>query len=134
MAWRAVLVILVLMVAAIFVAGRLAPPPERRAPAATGPGEAERGARLFRDHCAICHGSALQGTDRGPPLLHAVYKPGHHADLAIRLAVRNGVVQHHWHFGNMPPVPAVAEETEHLVAFIRREQRRAGLIDRETAD
>lgn len=129
MAGRTIAIILLLFVAALLSLSRLAPPRAGQfADVAPRAGDADRGAALFRDHCSDCHGRGLRGSDRGPPLLHPHYRPEHHADLAIRLALRNGVVQHHWHFGNMPPVPAVADEAEHLVAFIRREQRGAGLI------
>jgi hypothetical protein len=61
-------------------------------------------------------------------LVHPVYRLAHHSDLAFHLAIRNGVQQHHWHFGNMPPVQAMSpEQVEHIIAFVRQEQRRAGI-------
>jgi hypothetical protein len=44
------------------------------------------------------------------------------------LAVRDGVKQHHWHFGNMPPQPEVTpEQTGHVIAYVRGLQRQAGI-------
>ena len=88
-----------------------------------------KGKTLFATHCAKCHGGDLKGSKEGPPLLHPYYKPDHHADAAFQIAVRYGVRAHHWQFGNMAPVPGVsADDTAHIIAFIRREQRNAGLI------
>ena len=41
------------------------------------------GATLFTTHCAGCHGVAASGTDKGPPLVHRIYEPGHHPDGAF---------------------------------------------------
>jgi mono/diheme cytochrome c family protein len=86
------------------------------------------GKQMFDANCARCHGAGGSGTDQGPPLVHAVYRPSHHADLAFHMAVKNGSVQHHWSFGNMPPIPGVSpKEVEHIIAYVRQEQRRAGI-------
>jgi mono/diheme cytochrome c family protein len=91
-------------------------------------GDAALGQQLFDANCARCHGAMGRGSNLGPPLVHKVYRPGHHADLAFYLAVKNGSRQHHWLFGDMPPITGVsAEETTHIVAYVRREQRRAGI-------
>jgi len=88
----------------------------------------QQGERLFRDNCAQCHGKAGAGTNQGPPLVHKIYHPGHHADLTFYLAAKNGTQQHHWRFGNMPPVPAVSpEQVGHIIAYVRRQQRQAGI-------
>lgn len=96
-----------------------------------GPGfvpDPGQGQALFRAHCAECHGADARGTAKGPPLVHPVYRPSHHADLAFHFAVRDGVRQHHWHFGDMPPVPGLTPEAVgHIVAWVRAEQRRAGI-------
>ncbi|MEX1281129.1 MAG: cytochrome c [Acidimicrobiia bacterium] len=82
------------------------------------------GEELYQANCASCHGVDLRGTDQGPSQLSVVYEPGHHGDAAYYLAVRNGVVQHHWPFGDMPPVEGLADpEIEAIVAFIRETQR-----------
>lgn len=82
----------------------------------------------FHNLCARCHGKAARGTNQGPPLIHQYYRPDHHADLAFHWAVKKGVTQHHWHFGNMPPIPqASPEQVSNIIAYIRREQRINGI-------
>lgn len=93
-------------------------------------GSAARGRELFADTCAQCHGTDLGGTDQGPPLLHEYYVPSHHSDQAFLVAVQRGVQPHHWGFGPMPPVPALsATDVADIVAYVRRQQREAGLIE-----
>jgi len=83
---------------------------------------------LYVAHCQTCHGKYALGTDHGPPLLHAIYAPGHHADVAFLLAVKNGVRAHHWTFGNMPALPAVDEgQVTNIVAYVRWLQLQAGI-------
>lgn len=90
---------------------------------------AAKGKALFATHCAKCHGADLKGSNEGPPLLHPYYKPDHHSDASFQIAVRFGVRAHHWQFGNMAPVAGVsADDTAHITAFVRREQRAIGLI------
>jgi mono/diheme cytochrome c family protein len=86
------------------------------------------GEQLYDRNCAGCHGPQARGTDRGPPLAHPVYEPGHHSDQAFYLAVRNGVAAHHWRFGNMPAQPQVSEsELAAIVAYVRWVQREVGI-------
>ena len=86
------------------------------------------GDSLFVVHCQRCHGKFALGTDSGPPLLHAIYAPGHHADVAFLLAVRNGVRAHHWTYGNMPPMPPVSEsQASDITAYVRWLQMEAGI-------
>jgi mono/diheme cytochrome c family protein len=86
------------------------------------------GERLFSDNCARCHGARAAGTDAGPPLVHIVYEPNHHADMAFQRAVALGVPAHHWDFGNMPPVPGLDEAAvEQITAYVRWVQRAAGI-------
>lgn len=90
--------------------------------------DAEQGKQLFRQHCARCHGETGKGMNLGPPLVHEVYRPGHHHDLSFHWAVKDGVKQHHWKFGNMPPIPAVSpQQAEHIIAYVRHEQIEAGI-------
>lgn len=107
------------------------PEQRRRAmhlPPAGFKGNAEQGRALFNQYCAACHGQGGLGTQQGPPLVHQTYRPAHHADLTFHMAVRDGVRPHHWNFGDMKPVPDVTPEaTEHIVAHVRRVQRRAGI-------
>lgn len=91
-------------------------------------GDAAQGRALFVTNCSSCHGSNGQGTEQGPPLVDNVYRPAHHADFAFHMAVRDGVRQHHWGFGDMPAVPQItAEQTAHVIAYIRQEQSKAGI-------
>ena len=86
------------------------------------------GEAIFERNCAKCHGQDAKGTDQGPPLVHKIYEPSHHADVAFYLAVRRGVPAHHWPFGNMPPVEGVSdEEIAQIVAYVRGLQRAAGI-------
>ena len=90
--------------------------------------DADRGSKLFTQHCAACHGADLKGSDKGPPMLHKVYEPSHHADIAFQLAVANGVRAHHWQFGDMAPVPGLTpDDVAHITAFVRGEQRKVGI-------
>lgn len=58
--------------------------------------QAEAGKKAFASNCAQCHGANGAGTDKGPPLIHDIYNPGHHADEAFFMAAKFGVRQHHW--------------------------------------
>lgn len=90
--------------------------------------QARAGQRTFAQACAECHGEAAQGTDSGPPLVHVIYEPGHHADGAFHLAVRQGVRAHHWRFGDMPPIEGVNErQVSAIIAFVRELQRANGI-------
>ena len=89
---------------------------------------AQAGARLFASNCALCHGTNRTGTDRGPPLVHKVHEPGHHPDAALYRAVNQGVVSHHWSFGNMQPVPGVSHgSATKILAYVRELQRANGI-------
>ena len=98
------------------------------APAGATPFVGVDGGELYAAACAVCHGADLNGAASGPPLLHDFYRPGHHSDAAILLAVRRGVRKHHWGFGNMAPVPGLSDEqVEAITRFIRSEQRAVGI-------
>ena len=89
---------------------------------------ARRGRIAFVQNCAACHGPVADGTESGPPLIHPVYEPGHHGDMAFLLAARNGVRAHHWRFGDMPPVEGVTdEEVDRITRFIREVQVANGI-------
>lgn len=90
--------------------------------------DARRGQELFVANCAQCHGNDAHGTEQGPPLIHRIYEPGHHSDLAFYIAIARGTHQHHWQFGDMAPVPEVdGEDAAHIITWIREEQREAGI-------
>lgn len=101
---------------------RLANPP------APTPTVLAEGDSLFQARCARCHGTWGLGSDSGPPLLHAIYAPGHHADAAFLLAVQRGVRAHHWTYGDMPPVDGVSEaDAIQVTAYVRWLQSEAGI-------
>ena len=91
-------------------------------------GSAANGAPIFQEHCAACHGENAAGSDAGPPLVHPIYRPNHHADITFRLAMSNGVRAHHWTFGDMPQQPQIGEaDIEMIIAYVRRLQRANGI-------
>ncbi len=87
-----------------------------------------QGRVVYERSCASCHGIDADGTDRGPSFLNDVYEPSHHADGAFLLAVKVGVPEHHWNFGDMPPVEGVSDdEIAGIVGYIRSLQRAEGI-------
>jgi mono/diheme cytochrome c family protein len=87
----------------------------------------ERGAEVYAQTCASCHGTDLRGTDKGPSHLSIVYEPNHHTDDSFRSAISNGAPQHHWSFGDMPAVGNLSDsDVEAVIAFVRAEQERQG--------
>ena len=90
---------------------------------------ASDGQQVFNATCVLCHGVNAAGTNQGPPLVHKIYEPGHHADFTFRNAVSNGVPAHHWNFGNMPPASGVSkEEVEQIICYVRELQRANGIF------
>lgn len=115
-----------LVVTAVLVVGcsDSAAPDQPEPEAATA---GDLGAQVYASSCASCHGADLRGTDKGPSQLSIVYEPNHHPDDAYRSAIANGAPQHHWTFGDMPPVEGLTtEEVEAVIDFIRSEQQRQG--------
>lgn len=89
---------------------------------------AQRGQGAFVEHCQTCHGDNGRGTRNGPPLVHKIYEPSHHSDASFVRAVRQGVVAHHWRFGHMPHLPAVAnQELSDIIHYVRTLQRANGI-------
>lgn len=88
-----------------------------------------KGERLFNENCAVCHGDNGAGNEgAGPPLVHKIYEPNHHGDMAFQLAAKNGVRAHHWPFGDMPPVSDVTEnDVTDITAYVRALQRANGI-------
>ena len=92
---------------------------------------AKEGRGLFEAKCITCHGTNAAGTKQGPSLVHIYYEPNHHGDGAFQVAVRRGVRQHHWRFGNMPPVPGINRDQVALMTRYVRELQRANNLDVE---
>jgi cytochrome c len=87
------------------------------------------GKRGYDAVCAACHGANGQGRDGiAPPLVHRIYEPSHHGDMAFLLAVRQGVRAHHWQFGDMPPIAGLTDDdVTKIVAYVRAVQRANGI-------
>ena len=87
------------------------------------------GLLAFNENCAACHGENASGSNgNGPPLIHKIYEPGHHGDMAFILAAKNGTRAHHWKFGDMPPVEDISDtEIKKIIAYVRKLQRANGI-------
>lgn len=84
--------------------------------------DARAGQAAYDRHCASCHGRYASGTSKGPSLLP--YEEGHHGDNTFFAAVREGVKQHHWSFGDMPPLTSVKDvEISQIIRFVRELQQ-----------
>jgi len=87
-----------------------------------------RGQMLYEENCSGCHGMQLDGTDKGPPLVHPFYKPSHHGDEAFYRAALQGTRQHHWNFGDMPPVAGMTpQKMDSLLPYVRYYQQQKKL-------
>jgi cytochrome c len=114
-------------IAVVFMGCEPAPPPADFDPG-TVPAQLVEGERGYDRNCRVCHGPRGTGTEAGPPLVHRIYQPSHHADAAFQLAVTRGVRAHHWTFGNMPPIPAMdSAGIAEVTAYVRWLQERAGI-------
>lgn len=91
--------------------------------------QAKLGRRGFDAVCAACHGENAAGkVGFGPPLVHKIYEPSHHGDMAFLLAAQQGVRAHHWKFGNMPPQPQLTQgEVKAIITYVRELQRANGI-------
>ena len=84
----------------------------------------------FNAKCASCHGPNAHGQqDVAPPLIHKIYEPNHHGDLAFERAAILGVKAHHWPFGNMPAIKGITQaDIKPIIAYVRRLQRENGIL------
>ena len=91
--------------------------------------EGTMGKRAFDAVCADCHGDNAAGKmGIAPPLIHKIYEPSHHGDMAFQMAAAIGVRAHHWKFGDMPPQPGVTRaDVTSIIAYIREVQRANGI-------
>lgn len=93
------------------------------------PSELKEGEAKFNTFCSPCHGAEGSGTTQGPPLVHKIYEPNHHADMAFQRAAAQGVRAHHWQFGDMPKIEGVTpEDVTQITGYIRWLQRQAGIF------
>lgn len=86
---------------------------------------AQMGKKALNAVCADCHGQNAAGKmGNGPPLIHKIYEPSHHGDMAFHMAVQNGVRAHHWRFGNMPAQKGLTRaDVEGIIAYVREVQQ-----------
>ncbi len=85
------------------------------------------GEALYRQACGSCHGANLEGTNLGPSHLSIVYERNHHPDEAFRRAIAQGVVAHHWNFGDMAAIPGLSDaEVEAIIEHVRARQAEEG--------
>ena len=128
----------ILGVMAFFMALYVSQPQQERNHATTSPidltpptripDQYAKGKKTFQNNCSKCHGGWAQGTEQGPPLIHKIYEPSHHADMAFFQAVQFGVRAHHWPYGNMPPIPGVNKKSvDAIISFLRWWQRENGI-------
>lgn len=90
---------------------------------------ARQGAELFAANCSECHGPTAGGSSQGPPLVHKIYEPGHHADFSFVRAVEVGSLQHHWNFGDMEPVPGLSpDDVNMIICYVRELQYANGIF------
>ena len=91
---------------------------------------ARHGRQAYEENCAVCHGTNAVGQEGvAPPLVHEIYRPGHHGDESFQRAVSMGVMAHHWPFGNMPRVEGLDRRDVALIVDYIRELQRANGID-----
>ena len=85
----------------------------------------QNGQATFDANCAACHGENGSGrSEMGPPLIHKIYEPSHHADISFERAVQYGVQSHHWNFGNMAAVEGLTQaDIGNIIAYVRAVQR-----------
>jgi mono/diheme cytochrome c family protein len=79
---------------------------------------AQAGAGLYRDNCARCHGTNLEGSKKAPALA-GIGKKKHWTDEKITDRIQNGEGK------KMPPFrdSLSAEQIQQLIAFLRTENR-----------
>jgi len=87
------------------------------------------GRTIFVANCAKCHGELADGREGlGPPLVHQIYRRGHHADIAFYRAAELGSKAHHWPFGDMPKQPQVTrDDMTKIIKYLRKLQNHNGV-------
>ena len=103
--------------------------PESRSSGTASVALQQQGKAAFDANCAKCHGANAAGQGGvAPPLIHKIYEPSHHGDAAFARAAKQGAQQHHWPFGNMPPVAGISDpEIAVIIAYVRAVQRANGI-------
>jgi len=88
-----------------------------------------QGRKIFEENCIKCHGELADGrVGLGPPLVHQIYRRGHHADIAFYRAAESGSKAHHWPFGDMPKQPQVTrDDMTKIIKYLRKLQIHNGI-------
>ncbi len=91
--------------------------------------QAQMGKRAFDAVCAACHGKNAAGRyGFGPTFISRIYESSHHGNEAFVRAAQNGVISHHWPFGNMPPQKGLTRaDLLNIVAYVRSLQKANGI-------
>ncbi len=90
--------------------------------------EAQIGRKVFLEKCRTCHGKNASGTKQGPPLIHDIYEPQHHADSSFYRAVAKGAKQYHWRYGDMPPILGLSRnDVRKVIRYVREIQKANGI-------
>lgn len=89
------------------------------------------GAALYKAHCAHCHGRKGEGTSQGIALVHGDFAPSKRPNLSFFFAVRRGVKHSEANTRGINPLADIsAEDTAHIIRFIREQQVEAGIYKR----
>lgn len=92
-------------------------------------GAVAQGEQLYQTNCAGCHGSELQGTRIGPPMLDEYYLPATTPDSQFVSAIDDGASAEQFDFGPMPAIPGLTDEqVQEIIGYVRGQQREAGLL------
>ena len=87
-----------------------------------------RGEAIYQANCSACHGDDLRGASTGPSLLYDIYGPDELADEEIAAAIREGVEEQRWDFGDMPANGALGDsQIDQIIDHIRTVQSTEGL-------
>lgn len=82
------------------------------------------GLRLFQEKCSGCHGTHGVGSSRGPALIDKSYFRASFSKQAFHYAVKHGVRQQKWSFGDMPAFPNLKfNQIERLERYLREVQK-----------
>ncbi len=96
------------------------PMPKARIPFVMS-GDARAGSKIYNSECAVCHGRLLEGTHKGPSML--AYESAFHPDPDFVAAIKSGVKQHHWSFGDMQPIKSLTDDDiRRVIIYIRKVQ------------
>lgn len=98
--------------------------------ASTAVGDPAAGEQTYGDFCGACHGRDFEGSVQGPSQLDAVFEPATTTDADFRSAIRNGVEETNYDYGNMPPIRSLDDQRiADVIAYVRSVQEERGFND-----